>query len=121
MKKLAIALFALVFGLAANAQPQQRGGTPEEKAQRLTDRMKTELNLTDEQVKQVYEINLEMAKGMDEIDKGNKEARQEVQSAYKKKLATVLNDEQLAKAKEMRKKRQVKMREHRQDMAPRNE
>lgn len=47
MKKfiITIALFSLVF--SAFAQQGQRGGTPEERAKRMTDRMKTEFNLTD--------------------------------------------------------------------------
>lgn len=107
MKKLFIAVFALFIGITAYAQNQ--GGTPQDKAQRLTDRMKTELNLTDDQYKQVYDINLQMATSMDEIEKGNHEARQAVKAEYEKQLATVLNEEQMEKAKEMHKQRKGKM------------
>jgi len=107
MKKMMIAALVLLMGTAAFAQ--QRGGTPEEKAQRLTDRMKTELNLTDAQYKQVYDINLQMAKSMNEIEKGNHDARQNVKDDYEKQLGTVLNEEQLTKAKEMRNQRKGKM------------
>ncbi len=107
MKKMIIAAFALLIGTTAFSQ--QKGGTPEEKAQRLTDRMKTELNLTDAQYKQVYDINLKMANNMEEIDKGNHEARQNVKAEYEKQLATVLDEEQMEKAKEMRNQRKGKM------------
>ena len=109
MKKLILAALILLMGTAAFAQKQ--GGTPEEKAQKLTDRMKSELNLTDEQYKQVYEINLQMASNMDEIDKGNHDARQEVKAEYEKQLATVLNEEQMEKAKEMHKQQKGKMKD----------
>lgn len=105
-----MAALILLIGTAAFAQ--QRGGTPEERAQRLTDRMKSNLNLTDEQYKQVYEINLKMAGVLEEIDKDNKNARQNVKAEYEKQLATVLNKEQLEKVKELRRQRRGKMKTH---------
>ena len=107
MKKMLFAVFVLIIGTAVHAQNQ--GGTPQDKAQRLTDRMKTELDLTDDQYKQVYAINLQMATSMDEIKKGNHESRQSVKAEYEKQLATTLNAQQLEKAKEMRKQRKGNM------------
>ena len=61
MKKFVLFIVCLCI-VAGTAFAQQFGGTPEEMAQRTTDRMKTELNLNADQVTKVQEINLSIAK-----------------------------------------------------------
>jgi protein CpxP len=80
--------------------------TPEEKAQKHTDKMTTELGLSEEQAKEVYEINLSYAKSMlpihDEIKKLKEQAKNE-RKKTKSDLDKVLTEEQKAKAIELRK------------------
>lgn len=64
MKSILITAVLFSFALTVTAQQtdrgnrEQRGGTPEERANRMTDRMKTEFNLTDAQIVLVDSINI---------------------------------------------------------------
>lgn len=64
MKKWIIASGLVLISLSTMAQ-QRRGGerpSPEERATRMTERMAESLELSEDQKKQVFEINFEKAK-----------------------------------------------------------
>ena len=61
MKKI-VFVFVCALIVSVTGFAQQRGGTPQEMANRQTEWMKTELKLTAEQVTQVEAINLSIAK-----------------------------------------------------------
>lgn len=82
--------------------------SPEEKAQKKADKMKAELGLTDEQTKQVYEINLKHINAMKPIHEEMKKVKDKAKAERQKTKAEmdkVLTDEQKAKAAEIRKNR----------------
>lgn len=78
--------------------------TVEERAQKRTDKMTEKLGLSDDQAKDVYKINLEHAKKMEDL-RQQKKAQHEKTKA---ELDKVLTDEQKKKAEELRKKREEK-------------
>jgi len=88
---------ALIFAQIDNAN-----STPEERAQRLTDWMRTELQLTSEQEIKVHEINLRYAQQTEHVKSNNgsrMEKFKELKSNDSKKdeeLKPVLNAEQFA-------------------------
>ena len=107
-------LIALLFiSLGSFAQ-----ATPEERATNQTNRMKTELNLTDDQYSKVYEINLGIIMKNDGIkastfsEEVKKEVLQSNQQARKSMLKDVLTAAQYekleTKVKEIKKKKREK-------------
>ncbi len=102
MKKLILATLVLLFTVVAHAQ--NKNETPEQKAQRMNEHMKTELSLTDAQYKAVQPINLDFAKRKAEVEKGNHEAHVALKSDYEKQMATILTPEQMEKFKAMHQK-----------------
>lgn len=69
VQKLGSLIFLALFLLpVAHAQ---EGSTPEQRAKTLTEKMKTELTLTDSQYDKVYEVNLKYAVKNQEILKGS--------------------------------------------------
>jgi hypothetical protein len=106
-----IALLFISLGNFAQA-------TPEERATNQTNRMKTELNLTDNQYAKVYDINLGIIMKNDGIkastfsEEVKKEVLQSNQQARKSMLKDVLTAAQYekleTKAKEIKKKKREK-------------
>ncbi len=107
-------LIALLFiSLGSFAQ-----ATPEERATNQTNRMKTELNLTDDQYAKVYDINLGIIMKNDGIkastfsEEVKKEVLQSNQQARKSMLKDVLTAAQYekleTKVKEIKKKKREK-------------
>jgi protein CpxP len=107
-------LIALLFiSLGSFAQ-----ATPEERATNQTNRMKTELNLTDDQYTKVYDINLGIIMKNDGIktstfsEEVKKEVLQSNQQARKSMLKDVLTAAQYEKleteVKEIKKKKREK-------------
>ncbi len=121
MKRIAVVAAIMLMGLMSNAQGQGQGNgngsgqgqnqhaTPEERAQKMTDRMKTELSLTDAQYKEVYAINLATAKKQADIEKGNTEQRAAMRDQHLADLGKVLTPEQMAKAKELKATRKANL------------
>ena len=101
MKKT-ILMIAVLFGLALSTSAQENGKRELPSADQMTERMKTQLELTDEQYKSVYAANEEMIKMMEEA--GGREADKETKNKIKKqhmaKLNEILTREQMAKLKE---------------------
>jgi Spy/CpxP family protein refolding chaperone len=91
------AMLALFFAGAVSAQPP----SPEERAKRDNEWMKTSLSLTDEQVPKVEAINLKYANKMGELSQqgGNFEEMRpkmtELQGQKRTELQAVLTTEQL--------------------------
>ena len=113
MKKLVI-LFLLITGFGTTSLAQERGErrlSPE----KMTERMKSELDLTDEQFKPVYMANEKFIKNMEEA--GGREAgaerMREIRAIYIRDLEAVLTDEQLTQVKEKHQERKERMRERR--------
>lgn len=112
MRKWIIASGLVLISLSTMAQ-QRRGGerpSPEERATRMTERMAESLELSEDQKKQVLEINLENAKRqeaeraeMSEARKKEMEARREEMKKQEAKLMEVLTDEQKVKWEEVKK------------------
>jgi protein CpxP len=111
-------LFSLVFLLAVlisagnlSAQVDDKPKkTPEERAKFRADKMKENLNLSDEQYQSVYSMilaNIQDRKSLKEkygTDKeGFKSAMKERRKINKEQLKNILNDDQKAKMKQMKK------------------
>lgn len=93
---------AVLASSACVAQDQQRGG----RGQRgdMTERMKTELGLSDEQVAQLKEVYSQMRPSQ----QGEKPSREEMQKKREEadaKVKKILTEEQYAKYEKMRKER----------------
>lgn len=82
MKSIKILLASLLISAGAFGQVK----TPEERAKNQTDKMKTELGLTDAQYDQVYNINLG-------IDQKNEGVRNSTMSEEEKKKSLKMNNE----------------------------
>lgn len=91
-------LFSMLSMVVALAQGQRSGNaTPEERATRMTDRMKTSLKLTDEQVAKVQAVNLQMAKDMAAARESGQDMRTSMQTIMAKQdaeLQKILTPEQ---------------------------
>ncbi|MDR1738574.1 MAG: DUF4890 domain-containing protein [Candidatus Symbiothrix sp.] len=108
MKKSVFTALLLCASTMIFAQPGQRGQVnPEEMAKRQTERMKTELKLSDEQVVLVDSINVAYAKKQAELFQSSgddREAMREKMMALNteknKAIEAVLTEEQVKKFKE---------------------
>lgn len=107
MKKTLIATLmavCLMVGSSAFAQdnacksatPKERP-TAEQMAQRRTEHMTKALNLTEAQAKQIYQVNLEQAKAMDNQAQKVKKDK----SAEQAKMKSILTEEQYTKWSQM--------------------
>ncbi len=95
-------LSCLLVSTQLFAQEKQRK-TPEERASMLTDKMKKDLNLTDDQYKSVYDINLKYAKQNEEAFKNAQSKDEKIkiikasEEAKDQELKGVLTDDQYTK------------------------
>lgn len=110
MKKLIVLTIAALFAVTAFGQ-EKRQSTPEARAEKVTNKMKEKLNLTDEQVAKIKAINLDAAKKKDELKGKGKDQRKEMRTQVKSieddrdsKILEVLTEEQKAQYKKMREK-----------------
>jgi hypothetical protein len=110
MMKKKFLIIAVLFGLALSNSAQGDGKREMPSAEKMTERMKTQLELTEEQYKSVYMANEEMVKMMAEA--GGREADKETQKRIKKqhmaKLNEILTPEQMAKMKDQVQQRERK-------------
>ncbi|HIP35714.1 MAG TPA: DUF4890 domain-containing protein [Crocinitomix sp.] len=104
-----IALTSPVIAQEGNMDKNPKQLTAEERAQKRTDKMTKQLELTEEQAKKVYEINLEHVKKMDAL-KAERKAQNE---KTKSELDKVLTEKQKKKAEELRQKRKEKQKSKR--------
>jgi Spy/CpxP family protein refolding chaperone len=92
--------------------------TPEQRADKMTAKMKKELDLTADQEKQVKASNLEFAQQQEAIrmkSEALKAERKALVDAHRAKMKGILTPEQQAKADQMMKKRQEKRSEKRRE------
>jgi Spy/CpxP family protein refolding chaperone len=93
-------------GKPTNAKKEHKDLTPEERAQKRTDKMTKELELSEEQAKQVYAINLNDAKEMEAIriekEKLKKRAKAQREKS-KAEMDNVLTAEQKVKMEQLKK------------------
>lgn len=131
MKKigLVIALFAgVTFGNTLLAQDvckkdrkEMEKKTPEERAAHKTAKMTKELSLTEEQVAQVEDINLDLAVQMEALHKEIKALREKgklLREEHKKELKTVLTDEQELILEQKMEEKRKKREEHKKNAMP---
>ncbi|MGY6742823.1 MAG: DUF4890 domain-containing protein [Cecembia sp.] len=112
MKK--ILLIALMFAFSLGVYAQREGGprempSPEQRAERMTNRMAEQLELSEEQKNKVYEINLKNAQSRQaEMEARRAEAEQRRQSRQTQmqsqiqEVEAVLSPEQIEKWSEVR-------------------
>lgn len=115
MKKLFLSGIAAFFGLmlAMNVNAQMQMPTAEEMAQRETDQMKAEMNLTADQLTKVEAINLKYAEKMSEIFAQGpggdfaeiQKKMEENQTQKRNELEKVLDADQLKKYDEIQAER----------------
>mgnify|MGYP006193199511 CR=1 FL=1 len=102
---LGVALLTMI-SVGAQAQQQQRKtATPEERASRMTERMAQELQLSEQQKKEIYAINLERAQkrmAEQEVQKAEMQARREQMKSEEQKVLEVLTVEQRQKWEEIK-------------------
>jgi len=113
-KKLIALLFAILLGFSLSAQVKgKETRSPEEMAQRQTEKMKLELQLTDAQVAQVQQINLKYAMASEQMRKAGgtpeamKEQRKTESHQKDAELKSVLTPEQYAKLEQIREERKA--------------
>lgn len=106
MKSL-LTVMAMIAVATVYAQPQGgRAGanmTPEQRAEMMAKRMKTELNLTDEQTEAVKQLNLKNMPNQGE--RPDEEARKKMREERDAELKKILTDEQFTKWQEAQKNR----------------
>ncbi|WP_111672653.1 DUF4890 domain-containing protein [Algoriphagus litoralis] len=120
---------ALLVGttLQVAAQQGKRGQVnPEERAKKVTEKMATELELSEEQKSQILELNLDQAKiRQAEIDHemDQRKQRSAQMKAHEEKIKAILTDEQRSKWEEIkmenREKRRSQGQVHGRDELPR--
>jgi len=121
MKKefLAVAVFLLIAGFCFGQRGNNRGfGTPEENAERTTERLEKELELSTAQKDSVYSYTLEQGKRMQQIFQENQGGdRQQLMGKMRdlreetdKKIHSVLNADQQKAYEKMAEERANRMR-----------
>ncbi len=118
MKSILLSLSLIIAGLAT-AQSSTSGNskpnlTPQEKADKITAKMKTELNLTAEQETKVRQANLEFVTKNQELQRSNKEARMQNREQHKVALTAILTPQQLEKAKKIMEEKREKGKQRRE-------
>lgn len=116
MKTLFFTLSFIIAGMAM-AQHGHEGKSklsPQEKADKMTAKMKKELNLSPEQESKVRQANLEFVIKNQELREQSKEAKMQNRNQHKEALTAILTPEQQQKAKEIRDKQREKRKERRQ-------
>jgi Spy/CpxP family protein refolding chaperone len=121
MKALKLILASLIISFGVNAQKanlkkmDRNEKSPDQRAKIQTERMKTELNLTNEQYEKTYEINLGIIKKNRALqdqkmttDERNAAVKQN-NAARKEMLKNVLTSEQYSKMEEKLKERKSKL------------
>lgn len=86
---------------------------PEERAKRVTEKMATELELSEEQKSQILELNLEQAKQRQvEMDREMelRKKRSEEMKAHQEKIQSILTEEQRTKWEELKSEQREKRR-----------
>ncbi len=100
MKAMALAAITVSFNAVmaqSGNEPEKPELSPEEKATKRTEQLKTELALSDAQTKQVYDINLAHILKMEEYRKEQQALREKIKAekeATRTKIRSLLTTEQ---------------------------
>jgi hypothetical protein len=113
MKKLLLIAMLFSIGFAAVAQKggQRGSATPEERADRVTNKMAEELSLSEDQKKKVYQINLDHAKKRQAEMEARRAAMEADMKAQNQEIEALLSEEQKAKWAEMKAEGKKRMKE----------
>lgn len=116
-----IAIFTAVTTVAQEAPKK----TPEQKAHDMSEKMKTELALSDDQFKKVQDMNLRFTKKQEEIRSNSsltKEQKQQemkaAKDAHKEQLKSVLTAEQMEKWHSAKKEHHDNKKIHKEPVPP---
>ncbi|WP_149244516.1 hypothetical protein [Dyadobacter sp. 32] len=104
MRKGLIAMIMALASITAFAQRPDANATPEERAKNQTASLTESLTLSEEQQKQVYTLNLDRAKKMQEMRNSQNADRTQMRESmenFNKELAKVLTPEQQEKYKKI--------------------
>lgn len=119
MKKIVVFTIAALFAVSGMAQEKKKGRSAEQRAEKITNKMKEKLNLTDEQVVKIKAINLEAAQQKDTLKAEAKAERKEkvkaIETDRDTKIKAVLTEEQKAEYEKMKEKGKEKIKKHRKD------
>lgn len=130
MKIMALAMTLLVGSIAFGQEPAttkpattKQRATPEDRATRLTEQMKKELLLTQDQAAKVADINLKIAQKNEGIrtnpkfsPEQKKEAHDSNEVARKAQLKEVLTPEQYKRYEEKEAKREIRKEQRHEEM-----
>lgn len=108
MRKGLIALFLFLGSLTAFAQRPNDDRTPEQRAEMQTKSLTKNLNLSEEQQKKVYALNLERSKQMAEMRNSQDRDRDKMRASmetYNTELQKLLTPEQKESYKKMTEER----------------
>ena len=128
MKKWIIGAALLAFtslNVAAQQEKRQQPN-PEERAKKVTEKMATELELSEDQKAQILALNLDHAKQRQaemEREKAEREAQRAEMKAHQEKVNSILTEEQRTKWEEIKLEQREKRRPggevHRREDMPR--
>ena len=108
MRKGLIAIMFAFASITAFAQRPDTNRTPEQRAEAQTKTMTESLKLSEDQQKQIYTLNLDRAKKMEELRDSQNQDRskmRESMEAFNTELSKVLTPEQQEKYKTMMEER----------------
>lgn len=111
MKKLLMIAILFSLSLSAFAQRGQNRemSTPEQRAEKMTNRMGEQLDLNEEQKKEIYKINLQNAQKRQEEMEARREAMKSLNESQKEQIGAVLTPEQKEKWEEIRSENRKQM------------
>ena len=116
---LHMGIIALLFitGISASAQQKMQPKTPEERAVMITNKMKTNLSLSDGQYAKVKAVNLDFATKFDEIRKSENKKdivnkMRNLDSQRMQSLKAVLTSEQYTKYETQKNEARERMRKN---------
>lgn len=115
---LILAFLAVSVSSFAQNKESKTTKSPEERAKITTERMKTSLNLSDEQSSKIYDLNLQRFKDHKEFKESKSKVdsdRKNKRNEYKNSLKSILTEEQYNSMKQMHKDKKNKntKKEHR--------
>lgn len=115
VRRITMALtLLLAIAIKSNAQADSLKHSPEKRAQVQTDKMKTNLTLSDDQYKKIYDINLKYAKKRQESMQAGDDRRAKMKEMKvsnddkNNELKAVLSEDQFTKYQEMQKEMKAK-------------
>jgi hypothetical protein len=116
MKTLFFTLSLMIAGMASaqHGHGERKKLSPQEKAEKMTVKMKTELNLSPDQETKVRQANLEFVTKNQELKDQSRDAKLQNRTQHQETLKSILTPEQQTKAKEMMDERKEKAQARRQ-------